>query len=81
MVPFAIVNLMCLTAGVCMKMICSLMSTAPISFVQWFIYSDQQKVELFLFGSSDLTNNENVEIFSHVPHFIRESNHFSSHYN
>ena len=44
-------------------LICSLMSTAPIAFVQWFIYSDQQKVELFLFGSSDLTNNENVEIF------------------
>ena len=40
-------------------------------------YSDQQKVEVFLFGSSDMSNNENVEIFSHVQHFIGESKRFS----
>lgn len=48
-------------------------------------YSNRQKVELFLFGSTELTNSENIEIFSHVQHFIRESNRFSfsfsSHYN
>ena len=33
-----------------------------VAFDQWFKYSDQQKVELFLFGSSDLSNNENGEI-------------------
>lgn len=33
---------------------------------QWFRYSDEQKIKLFLFGSSVLTNNEIVEIFSQV---------------
>ena len=62
-----------------------LTAAARIAFGQWFKYSDQQKVELFLFGSSDMSNNENIEIFSHVQHFIRESKRFSfsfcGHYN
>ena len=62
-----------------------LTAAARIAFGQWFKYSEKQKVELFLFGSSDLSNNENVEIFSHVQHFIRESKRFSfsfcGHYN
>ena len=37
---------------------------------QWFRYSDKQKVELFLFGSTELTNSESFIIFSHVQHFI-----------
>ena len=58
-------------------------NVARIVSDQWFRCSDKQKVELFLFGSTELTNSENIEIFSHVQHFIRESNHFSfsSHYN
>ena len=62
-----------------------LTAAARIAFGQRFKYSDHQKVELFLFGSSDMSNNENVEIFSHVQHFIRESKRFSfsfcGHYN
>ena len=62
-----------------------LTAAARIAFGQWFKYSDQQKVEPFLFGSSDLSNSENVEIFSHVQYFISESNRFSisfcGHYN
>ena len=54
-----------------------LAAAARIASGQWFKYSDQQKVEVFLFGSSDMSNNENVEIFSHVQHFIRESKRFS----
>ena len=62
-----------------------LTAAARIVCDQWFRYSNKQKVELFLFGSTELTNSENIEIFSHVQHFIRESNRFSfsfsSHYN
>ena len=31
------------------------------------------KVDLLLFGSSRLSNEQNVEIFSHVQQFIKES--------
>ena len=40
--------------------------------------NDSQKVELHLFGPCYLTNNENIEIFSNVQYFIRESNDFFS---
>ena len=53
-----------------------LTAAAPIAFDQWLKYSYQQKVELFLFGSSDVLNNENFESFSHVQYFIRESKRF-----
>ena len=49
-----------------------LTAAARTAFGQWFQYSYQQKIELFLFGSSDMSNNENAEIFFHVQHFIRE---------
>ena len=62
-----------------------LTAAARIVSDQWFRYSNRQKVELFLFGSTELTNSENIEIFSYVQHFIRECNcfsfSFSSHYN
>ena len=32
-------------------------AAARIAFGQWFKYSDQQRVEVFLFGSSDMSNN------------------------
>ena len=58
-------------------LICSLLIVAPIVSDQWFRYSDKQKTELFLFGSTELRNSENIEIFSHFQHFIKESNCFS----
>lgn len=38
---------------------------------QWLRFSDSQKVDILLFGSSRLSNEENVEIFSHVQQLLR----------
>ena len=44
-----------------------LTAAARIAFGCWFKYSiTSKKLNFFLFGSSNLSNKENVEIFSHV---------------
>ena len=37
-----------------------LTAAARIAFGQWFKYSDQQKVEVFLFVPSDMSNDKNA---------------------
>jgi len=44
-----------------------------VSNVQWLRFLDSPKVDLLLFGSSRLLNEENIEIFSHVQQFMKES--------
>ena len=43
---------------------------------EWSRYSDSQKVNFFLFGSSQLSTEENVELFSYAQQFIKESKRF-----
>ena len=33
-------------------------------------------IRLLLHGSPDLSNDDNIELFSHVQHFIKETNRF-----
>ena len=43
---------------------------------EWSRYSDSQEVNFFLFGSSHLSTEENVELFSYAQQFIKESKRF-----
>ena len=43
---------------------------------EWSRYSDSQEVNFFLFGSSHLSTEENVEIFFYAQQFIKESKRF-----
>ena len=51
-------------------------SAAYILADEWFAMSDLQKINLFLFGSSQLSEDKNVQIFYHVQKFIKESKRF-----
>ena len=43
---------------------------------EWSRYSDSQEVNFFLFGSSHLSTEENVELFFYAQQFIKESKRF-----
>ena len=43
---------------------------------EWSRYSDSQEVNFFLFGSSHLPTEENVELFFYAQQFIKESKRF-----
>ena len=53
-----------------------LSAAARLLSYEWSRYSDSQKVNFFLSGSSLLSTEENVQLFSYAQQFIKESNRF-----